>query len=235
MKHNLTLAIALLVAAATFAAETDSNGKVKEAIGKLAAATNYSWTTTIKIPGMPFEPGPVKGGTEKGGFAMVSQQLNDNTVEAVFKGEKAAVKSEGEWQSLDKAEGPAAMMGGWLTANGTPADEAGKLLKGVKELKPGDGDSLGGDLTPEGAKDFLTFRPRHGDAPPPPKDAKGSVKFWLKDGALTKFESHFKAKVAFGPDQDEQDFEVTRTIEIEKVGTTKVEVPNEARKALETK
>ena len=98
MKHNLTFAIALLTATSIFAAETDSNAKAKEAIGKLAASTNYSWTTTIKIPGMPFEPGPVKGGTEKGGFAMVSQQLNDNTVEAVFKGEKAAVKSEGEWQ-----------------------------------------------------------------------------------------------------------------------------------------
>jgi hypothetical protein len=127
------------------------------------------------------------------------------------------------------------MMGGWLTASGTPDDEAGKLLKAVKELKAGDGDSLSGDLTPEGAKDFLTFHPRHGDPPPPPKDAKGSVKFWLKDGALTKFESHLQAKVAFGPDQDEQDFEITRTIEIQSVGTTKVDVPTEARKALETK
>jgi hypothetical protein len=235
MKHNLALAFTWLTAASVLAAETNSTGKVKEALARLTVATNYSWTTTIKIPGMPFEPGPVKGKTEKGGWSMVSQQVNDNTVEAVFKGEKAAVKSEGEWQSLDKAEGPAAMMGGWLTASGTPDDEAGKLLKAVKELKPGDGDSLSGDLTPEGAKDFLTFHPRHGDPPPPPKDAKGSVKFWLKDGALTKFESHLQAKVAFGPDQDEQDFEITRTIEIRSVGSTKVEIPNEARKALETK
>src|SRR5215469_13177974 len=145
MKHNLILAFAWLTAASVLAADTNSTDKVKEALARLTAATNYSWTTTIKIPGMPFEPGPVKGRTEKGGWSIVSQQLNDNTVEAIFKGEKAAVKSEGEWQSLDKAEGPAAMLGGWLTANGTPADEAGKLLKAVKELKTGDGDSFSGD------------------------------------------------------------------------------------------
>ncbi|HLK54391.1 MAG TPA: hypothetical protein VKU42_13115, partial [Candidatus Angelobacter sp.] len=91
-----------------------------------------------------------------------------------------------------------------------------------------------GDLTPEAAKDLMTYKPRRGPAPPPPKDAKGSVKFWVKDGALTKFESHLEAKVTFG-DQEDQPFEMTRTVEIQNVGTTKVEVPAEAKKKLESK
>lgn len=235
MKITSTIAISLLAAGLLSAAETNTNDHVKAAVTKLKEQTNYSWTTTIKIPDMPFEPGPVKGRAEKGGYAMLTQQFNDNTVEAVIKGDKVAVKGDGQWQLLDEADGPAAMMGGWLTGNGTAADEAGKLLKNVKDLKAGDGDVFSGDLTAEGAKELLTFRPRGGNAPPPPKNARGSLKFWLKDGALSKFESHLQATVAFGPDQDERDFEVTRTIEIQDVGTTKLEVPAEARKKLETK
>ncbi len=63
----------------------------------------------------------------------------------------------------------------------------------------------------------------------------GPVKFRLKDGALSKFESHLQGTVSFGPDQDERDFEVTRTVEIKDVGTTKLDVPAEASKVLETK
>lgn len=234
MKHAFTLAVALLTAGSVVAAETSPNDTVNSALTSLKAATNYAWTVAIEIP--QFEPGPVKGRTEQGGYSMVSQDFNDNTIEVVFKGDKAAVKGEEGWQNLDEAQGPAAMMGGFLTANGTAADEAGKLLKGVKELKSGGENLFTGDLTPEAAKDLMTFRPRRGQqAPPPPKDAKGSVKFWVKDGALTKFESHLQAKVAFGQDQDEQDFDITRTVEIQNVGTTKVDVPADAKKKLESK
>jgi hypothetical protein len=235
MKKTTTFLIALLAAGHVFAADTaTTTSQVGDALAKLKSATNYSWTATIKIPNSPFNPGPVQGQSQKGGYAMVTQQFNDNTVQAVFKGDKAAVKSEDGWQSLDDAEGMAAMMGGWLTSTGTAADEAGKLLKNVQDLKAGDSGELDGDFTPAGATELLTFHPRGGD-PTQPKDAKGSVKFWLKDGALIKFESHLQGKMAFGADQDPQDFEVTRTVEIKDVGTTKLEVPEEARKKLESK
>jgi hypothetical protein len=234
IKKTTTFLIALLTAGPLFAADTNTTSQVGGALAKLKSATNYSWTAVTKIPNLPFEPGPVQGRAQKGGYAMVTQQFNDNTLEAVFKGDKAAVKNEGEWQNLDDAEGMPAMMGGWLTASGTAADEAGKLLKNVPDLKAGDGGELDGDFTPEGATELLTYHPRGGE-PTHPKNAKGSVKFWLKDGALTKFESHLTGKVAFGPDQDEQDFEITRTVEIKDVGTTKLEVPADALKKLEPK
>jgi hypothetical protein len=234
MKKTTTFLIALLAAGPLFAADTNTTSQVGDALAKLKSATNFSWTAITKIPNLPFEPGPVQGRTEKGGYAMVSQQFNDNTLEAVFKGDKAAVKSEDGWQNLDEAEGMAAMMGGWLTSSGTAADEAGKLLKNVQDLKAGDGGELDGDFTPDGATELLTYHPRGGDATHP-KEAKGSVKFWLKDGALAKFESHLHGKVAFSPDQDEQDFDVTRTVEIKDVGTTKLEVPADALKKLENK
>ncbi|HXC99561.1 MAG TPA: hypothetical protein VN048_09480, partial [Verrucomicrobiae bacterium] len=174
MKTPTTFLIVLLAAGPLFAADTSTTSQVGDAVAKLKSATNYSWTAVIKLPNSPFVPGPVQGRTQKGGYSMVTQPFNDNTLEAVFKGDKAAVKSEDGWQSLDEAEGMTAMMGGFLTNSGTPADEAGKLLKNVQDLRAGDGGELSGDFTPEGATELLTFRPRGGD-PTQPKNAKGSV------------------------------------------------------------
>jgi hypothetical protein len=235
MKQTLAFALALLTAGFVHAAETNSTAKVQEALTKLKAATNYSWTTTIKMPTMSFEPGPVQGRTEKGGYSIVTQEFDGNKIEVVFKGEKVAVKGEDGWQLLESAEGGAAMMGGWLAASGTADEEAGKFLKSVSELKSGEGDVLSGNYTSAGATDLLTFRPRGGQTFPAPKDAKGSAKFWLKDGALAKVESNLQGKVSFGADQEQMDFEITRTIEIKNVDTTKVEVPADAKKKLENK
>ncbi len=239
MKPQFAVALGLLAARSLFAADAAPADKAGEAIARLGTATNYSWTTRIEMPGMPFTPGPVKGQAESAGVARVSQEFNENTIQVAFKGDKVIVKVEDQWQSIDEAEGPAAMMGGWLSANGTAAEEAANLLKKVKELKAGEGGVFSGDFTAEGAKELLTFRPRRpraGDPPPTaPKNAKGSVRFWIKDGALVKFESHLTGTIAFGPDQEEREFDMTRTTEIENVGKTKVDLPAEARKKLEAK
>jgi hypothetical protein len=191
---------------------------------------------TVKLPGSDFEPGPLKGRAEKGGYAVVSQDMGGNTVDAVFKGEKIALKMEDEWRVPSESDGMSMMMAGFITRFGTAAEEAENARKRVKELKPGEGGLFSGDFTEQGAKEALTFGNRQGnDAPPAPKDAKGAVKFWIKDGTLTKFESHLQGKVTFGPDQDERDFEMIRTVEISNVGSTKLDVPAEALKKLEGK
>jgi hypothetical protein len=239
MKKNIILlTLGLLAAGVVHAAETNaapSTSALDDALTRLKGASNYTWTVTLKIPNMPFEPGQVKGTSEKDGFSKLSQQFNDNTIEAVMKGGKIAVKGENGWELLDKAEGPSAMMGSWLTANGTADVEAAKLLKSARELKPGEGGVYSGEFTTEGAKELMTSRARGGFTPPPPKNAKGSVKFWIKDNTLSKFESHLQASMSFGPDQEERDFEMTRTVEIQNVGATKVEVPEEAKKLMEGK
>ncbi len=246
MKRTLSFALSIgwLAASALYAADTaparvaasDTN-QVKDAIAKLRAQTNYSWTATVELPGSEFTPGPVKGQTEKDGYALVSQEMGENTLQAAFKGDKTAIKVEDQWQSLDEAEGFGAMMGWIVARTRTAADEAESLLKAAKSLKAADG-ALAGDLTDDGAKELLSFGRRGGNAefsPPPPKNAKASVKFWLKDGSLSKFQSDVKGSVAFGPDQEARDMQVIRTVEIQNVGTTKVDVPVEAKKKLEAK
>jgi len=234
MKSRIALLIAGLAAAPLFAADPTPADRAAAAIERLRASTNYSWTTTIALPGMPFTPGPVNGRTENGA-SLVSQEFNDNTIQVAFKGARVAVKGENGWETIDAADDFAAMMAGFLANPGTVADEAEQSLKKLKNLKAGDGGELSGDYTDDGAKELLWFKPRRGDAPPAPKNAKGSAKFWIKDGALVKFESHLHGTVAFGPDQEEREMDLTRTTDVKDVGRTKLEMPDDARKKLEAR
>jgi hypothetical protein len=76
-----------------------------------------------------------------------------------------------------------------------------------------------GSLTAEGAKAQIRF----GNA----TDTEGSVKFWVKDGVLSKYEVKVKGKVEFNGNAN--DFERTTTTEIKDVGSTKVNVPAGAK------
>ena len=59
---------------------------------------------------------------------------------------------------------------------------------------------------------------------------KGSVKFWVKNGALIKYEFHLQGKIDFNGNEFPNDR--TTTVEIKEVGATKVEVPEAARKKI---
>ena len=84
-------------------------------------------------------------------------------------------------------------------------------------------------MTEACAKELLTFRPSQGESPTV-SNANGSVKFWLKDGVLSKYEIKVKGTVSFNGNEFDNDR--TTTVEIKDVGSTKVEVPAEARKKL---
>ena len=110
----------------------------------------------------------------------------------------------------------------------TPAAEASELASAAKELKA-DGEVISGDLTDEAAKKLQKFGPPDGEGPTV-SDAKGSVKFWIKDGALVKYEFTLKGKISFNGNDMTNDR--TTTVEIKEVGTTKLEIPEAARKEI---
>jgi hypothetical protein len=110
-----------------------------------------------------------------------------------------------------------------------PATEAGDLAGKTKEIKK-DGETYTSDLTEAGAKELLSFGGRRGGNAPEPKNAKGSVKFWVKDGLLAKYELKLQGTVNFNG--EDRDMDRTTTVEIKDVGTTKVDVPDAAQKKL---
>jgi hypothetical protein len=236
MKIITPLALSLLAAGQLLAADTNTTDQVKTAVTKLKDQPNYSWTTTQAMPGMPFTPEPLHGKTGSDGLALVTQNFNDNTTQVAFKGDKIAVLADNQWQAVatnqdagDMGNFPM-MIARMLAGSGTAATEAETLLGRVKELKAGDDGLWSGDLTDKGVAGLLSFGPRPG-GDTGVKDGKGTVKFWVKDGVLVKFESHAEGRVP-GPDQNEQDMNMTRTTEISDAGKTQVEIPEAAKKIL---
>jgi hypothetical protein len=229
MKTSIVFGIVALAAASLVAAESTGKEDVSSAAKALGEKANYSWKSTVVVPAdSRFHPGPTEGKTEKDGATRVSMTFGDNKTEIVLQGGKSAVHTEdGGWQSVSELDdqGPGRFIGGMIRNFKAPAAQASELASQAKELTK-DGNVYSGDLTEDGAKALLQFRGGNATV----SGAKGSVKFWIQDGVLTKFEYKVTGKVTFN--DNERDVDRTTTVEIKDVGATKVEVPDEAKKKL---
>jgi hypothetical protein len=226
MKRIILRSAIILVAFPLLAADSGPKGEVTAAAKKLAEKANYGWKTTVVVPeSSQFKPGPTEGKTEKDGFTYLTMSFGDNLTEAVLKGDKAVITNQdGDWQSaseLEGGEGRGRFLGRIVRNLKTPAAQAAELAGVTNDLKK-EGDTYSGDLTEEGAKAQFRF----GNVSNP----KGSVKFWVKDGVLSKYEFKVKGKVDFNG--NEVDVDRATTTEIKDVGTTKVNVPEAAKKKL---
>lgn len=233
MKTNLLISTFILLAGSVLASTTTPRGAVLGAAQKLAAADNYSWTTTITVPeGSRFHPGPTEGKTRKDGLTWVSLHFGGRTTQMVLRGDKGAVKApDEEWQSLSQladAGGRQRFLAMMARGFKTPAVQARELISGMKVLALAGG-VYSGDLTAEGAKSMLRFGPRRNGGPQI-SNAKGSVKFWIDDGVLSKYEFTVQGTMNFNG--EDHDIQRTTTVEIKDVGKTKINVPEAARKKL---
>jgi hypothetical protein len=212
----------------------DSKSDLEKAIKDLAGKANYSWKTTQTAPeGSRFRMGPTEGQAEKDGLTHVSMTMGTNKTEMAIQGTKAAILGrDGAWQSVEElsnSEGPGRFAGMMARNFKAPAAQAAELVGFTKELKK-DGDAFSGDLTENGIKQLLSFRRGAGAEAPEVANPKGNVKFWVKDGVLSKYEFHVEGTVTF--DGNDREMNRTTTVEIKDVGTTKVQVPEEAKKKL---
>jgi hypothetical protein len=228
MKRIALLSALILFAAVARAAEPKE--EVVAAAKKLGEQENYSWKQTSE--GGQFRPGPSDGRVNKDGEIYVTMTGRDNNlIEAVIKGEKGAMTNQdGDWQSLSEIEAQTEGFGrfraGMIRNIKAPAKQAADLANDAKELKK-DGDAIAGDLTEEGAKKLMAFR---GGPQFEIKNPSGSVKFWIKDGMISKYQYHSKGTVNFNG--EDRDIDRTTTVEVNKIGETKVNIPEAAKKKL---
>ena len=233
MKQNVLFGAITLLAGSLLAADSTPQDAVKDAAKSLGAKDNYSWKTTIEFGGT--EAGTIQGKTEKGGATFLAMSRGDNGMDAVLKGGKGVLKLEEGWKLVSEVaedndqQGAPRMVARMLQAFKAPAEEAADLAGKTKELKLADG-AYSGDLTAEAVKVMLQFGRRGGTNAPEVSGAKGSVKFWLKDGALAKYEYSVQGTVTFNG--NDRDVDRKNAVEIKDVGTTKVTVPEEAAKKL---
>jgi hypothetical protein len=231
MKSLLICSTTLLAAASLVAADKDD---VTSAAQKLAGADNYSWTSTMVSP--QFSPGPSHGKTQKDGLVWQDFTVQDNTIEVFAKDGKGAIKTEDGWQSLDEAAkddgGGGFNFKRFLAMRmqkfKAPAAQAEEIAGTTKDLTKTD-DTYAGDLTEEGAKSLMSFGRRGANGEGPAiSNAKGSVKFWIKDGVITKYQTKVSGMMK-NRDGEDMDVDRTTTVEIKDIGATKITVPDEAK------
>ena len=246
MKTAFLLTLPVFAAAQLFAA--DAADEIKAAAKKLADTPSYAWTAKTESG----QGGGAGGGRGGGGFGPASGKVDsgmtymswqgqNSKTEAIKKGEKFVIKSGGdEWQTAAELEdgGGDSNRARFTTRRvqnfKTPAQEVTELIGRVKNLKK-DGDAYSAELTPEALKQMYSFNRRGGDSGGSGTDVsglKGTVTFWVKDGVLSKYQTHVQGKMAFGQDGREIDVDRTTTYEITDIGTAKISVPAEAKKKL---
>ena len=228
MKRNLLSVALCLLAASILAADSPPKDDVVAAAKKLGGQANYSWKQTVVVPDdAQFKPGPTEGKQEKDGVTYFTSSFGDNTTQIYLKSGQSAISNpDGGWQSakeLADAGGPGRFMGTLVRSFKAPAAQAEELAGAAKELKA-DGDAISSDMTEAGAKSQFRF----GTVTNP----KGSVKFWIKDGQITKYEFKVTGKAEFNG--NEFDIDRDTTVVVSDVGTTKIEVPADAQKKLES-
>jgi hypothetical protein len=174
--------------------------------------------------------------------------MRDNTLNIIMKGDKVAIKTDDGWKSAaeiladdsDQGGGPpsperiGAMMAGNFKSPTAQATDLADKLQNVQKTD----DGYSADLTPDAAKQLLTFRPRRATTNPDSNnfpqpdisDAKATIKFWIKDDVVSKVEIHVTGTVSFNG--NDRDVDRTTTTEIKDVGTTTIDVPDEAKAKL---
>jgi len=223
----------LLLAGALFAADSTPKDEIVAAGKKLEKEGNYSWKSTVEF-------GNFTGTTDgkvKDGVTCLSMEFGDNTTQAFLKGDKGAVKApDQEWQSLEEItaaagneRGPRQFLARRLKSFKSPAEEVVDLAGKAKDLKK-EGDVYSSDLTEAGAKELLSFGGRRRGNAPEPKNAKGSVKFWTKDGSISKYQVNVQGSMTFNG--EDRDIDRTTTVEVKDVGSTKLEIPEAAQKKM---
>jgi hypothetical protein len=245
MKTTLLLALVASVTLPAWAA--DPVDEVKAAAKKLADKPNYSWSSKVDSAqqgqGRGFG-GPPSGKTEKDGYTLLTYTMGDRTTQAVRKGNKVALKSGEEWKSAEELaadSGDGAPRGRGFMARMVqqaklPASDAQELAGHVKDLKK-EGDAYSGTLSADAIKQMFNFGGRRpggdggGAGGPDTSGLKGTAKFWVKDGVLSKYETRIEGKMSFGQNR-ERDINRATVTEIQEVGFTKIEVPSEAKKKL---
>jgi len=231
MKTSSFILLAGTLAMSAFAANADSKSEVKDAIKKLGTQSNYSWTFTPKTEGSESvaRQGPIEGKTEKDGFTWFKGTYGDTSFEAAAKGSKYAVNYAGEWITVEEDSEETGRYATRVKALKDPVETAEELASKAGELKKDSDGVYSGDLTAEGAKALFG---RLGRRAAEAQQAKGSVKFWIKGGLLTKYEYNLKGKMTVGEEKKEVDVSRTVTVEFKDVGSTKLTLPEGATKKL---
>ena len=224
------LLIASVVVFSVGSASADPKTEVTGAIKKLAAQSGYAWTYTPKTEGSESSrrQGPIEGKTEKDGYTYLRSSLGDVSLEIGIKGTKMVVNYNGDWLSTaELGENNRTVQR--LRMLKKADEEALDLVGEATELKKAPDGSYASSMAAEAAKNMFSLLGKRAAESP---EASGSMKFWIKDGMLSRYEYVVRGKITVGEDKKEVEVTRTTTVEIKDVGAVKVSLPEDAKKKL---
>jgi hypothetical protein len=226
-----TLIAFSLLALASSGLCSEPKTEILDAIRKLAGSSGYSWVSTPKTEGSESARrlGAIEGKTQSDGYTYLKGASGETTVEIALKGEKMAVNYNGDWLSTAEiGENNSTIRR--LRALKPPAQEAEALTGKAAELKKESDGVYSGEMKPDAAKELFALLGRRAAEAP---EAKGTMKFWIKDGALAKYDFAVRGKITVGG-EEKREVEISRTttVEIKNVGSTTVSLPEDAKKKL---
>lgn len=225
------LLTALLAALPLADSLADSKSDVAAGVKKLGEQSSYTWTYTPKVVGSESarrQQSPLDGKTERDGYTLIHGDIGDVSVDIGLKGDKLVVNYSGDWLSAAEI-GENNRTVQRLRTLKRPTDEAQLLVEKTSLMKKEADGSYAGELDTAWAKEMFSLLGRRAAEAP---TASGSVKFWLKAGQLAKYEFIIRGKIPTGENKEQTEVSRTTTVEIKDVGTTKVSLPDEAKKKL---
>jgi len=241
--HVLVLsAAAALLAVSAEAAPPAGGDELRVAVRKLSESGSYAWNVTTSNAGETSERysvGPLEAKTEKGGLTWIRSRETP-PMEVVLKGPKMAVRLDDGW-ALEQDLASGTRVRGHanlsvlrsLKSHARPAAQASALLKHAKDLKEEQPGYFTSPIDDAGVKEFLhqSLRTTHN---PEITAQDGTLAFWVRDGVLTRYEIALRGTVTYpAPAASTWTADLKISVEVSGVGTTTVDVPEEARKKLE--
>jgi hypothetical protein len=228
-----------------FLASTMSGGdeELDKAAAKAAAMENYTAKISTKLDGLGKKGGTGMPATDVQVVKDAPVHFKNDQVEAYRSGETVVTKEGEAWTVLGRPEKPAqgekpdrkliAMQ--TLRTMKLPHEMFKDLGAKIKEVKREDSDGgkcFSGELTPEAAKELGSIvTGRGGGNKEPAIEFTGSIKVYVNgEGSITKVEIHTEGKGTVK--EKEIVVKQDKTIELSEVGSTKSDVPEEAKKAL---
>lgn len=207
------------------------------AVRALFTAPNHRWVSVTRTTPGPFPELRTEGATERGGWSMATRTGDGPDLHLVRHANSIVLQDrDGHWLSPAETRQRLTALGrsarGGLLGLGavSPAVLAASLAGKLRNLRVEDNAILGSVDGPDAATLLMPAGPR-GAATPGLRFTSAEVRFWINDGTLAKFELVARAQVT-GPDGTARELETTAFTEFKDVGSSRVEVPDAARRAL---
>ena len=230
----LTLSMIVCLGGTALAADpppaSDPPQVVKDAIQKLADSANFTWRAITRETSQSVTV-IQDGQTQQDGSTLIRLNSGGSNIQIALKGGSSVLNVGGAWMTADEAtdQRQAARFMSTVTS---PALVAGRIASRLDNLRA-DGSEFvaqlsGGEvnnvISPLYSLDAIRIRGVSETG------AKATIKFWITAGVLTKYQVHATGTMTRGGDATPVD--LTVTVDFRDIGTTKVSLPEQARKKL---